>query len=153
MQERAEQAVKAYFDACNSGDRDAFYRLFEPDACHFLPKGMFGPFRDIESLFDQWRRDVIDNGSYWLLDAVFVNPNGQMACAEWTAVKPAQDIHFRGVDIFAFSPEGRIREVRVYYAAPRDPTIGPNELGGFDYAAAGWSVSPDRRGQLSEDGV
>ena len=93
MQERAEQAVKAYFDACNSGDRDAFYRLFEPDACHFLPKGMFGPFRDIESLFDQWRRDVLDNGSYWLLDTVFANPNGQMAWVPWTG--PSLEILFQ----------------------------------------------------------
>lgn len=94
MQEKAEQAVRAYFDACNAGDRDAFYDLFEPDACHFLPKGMFGPFRDIESLFSQWRRDALENGSYWLLDAVFADTKGQTACAEWTAVKPRRTSTF-----------------------------------------------------------
>lgn len=140
----AEDTVRAYFDACNSGDRSAFFRLFETGACHYLPRGMFGPFRDVEGLFEQWRRDALENGAYWLLDTVFADEGGRSAMAEWTAVKPAQRIYFRGVDVFAFSTRGRIEEVRVYYATARDPAIGPNELGGYDYAGAGWSVVTEK---------
>ncbi|WP_349358125.1 nuclear transport factor 2 family protein [Stappia sp.] len=129
------QAVEAYFRACNSGEKSAFFSLFEDNACHYLPKGMFGPFTDVESLYVQWRRDAEDNGAYWVLDTVFADPQAGTAVAEWTAVKPAQKIWFRGVDVFRFAATGKIREVRVYYAAPRDPAIGPNELGGYDYAA------------------
>lgn len=139
-QDRAVTAVRAYFDACNSGDRSAFFELFEEGACHYLPKGMFGPFKDVESLFGQWRRDADENGSYWLLDTAFADAQGRSAVAEWTAVKPAQKIYFRGVDVFAFTPQGRVKEVRVYYATARDPSAGPNELGGYDYAGAGWSL-------------
>jgi len=131
-------AVRGYFAACNSGDRDAFFALFEPGATHFLPKGMFGPFLDVESLFTQWRRDADENGSYWALDTVFADPEAGIATAEWSAIKPAQKIYYRGVDIFRFSAQARIEEVRVYYATARNPELGPNELGGYDYTTDGW---------------
>ena len=141
-------AVKAYFNACNSGDKQAFYALFEDDACHYLPKGMFGPFTDVESLYQQWRRDAEENGSYWVLDTVFADPASRTAMAEWTAVKPGQKIYFRGVDVFVFTEEGKIREVRVYYAAPRDAAIGPNELGGYDYQTGPWARVDNESFQL-----
>lgn len=55
-------------------------------------------------------------------------------------MKPKDGVCFRGVDVFAFDAAGRIVEVRVYYASPRDPAIGDNELGGSDYHGGGWHV-------------
>ncbi len=131
-------AVNAYFEACNSGDRQAFLSLFRPDAAHYLPKGMFGPILDVESLFAQWRRDAEENGSYWIIESCLADARGPAAVAEWTAVKPRQKVHFRGVDWFSFTSDGLIEEVRVYYATARNPDLGPNELGGYDYAGASW---------------
>ncbi|CAN0483714.1 unnamed protein product, partial [Scytosiphon promiscuus] len=45
-QDRAVTAVRAYFDACNSGDRSAFFEMFEGGGCHHLRKGRFGRFHD-----------------------------------------------------------------------------------------------------------
>lgn len=90
--------IENYFEACNTGDRDLFFSLFEVDASHYLPKGMFGPLRDVQSLFDQWRRDAEENGAFWVLESVIVSEETPTAAGEWTAVKPAQNIHFRGVE-------------------------------------------------------
>lgn len=133
-------AVARYFEACNSGDRDLFFGLFAPDAGHYLPKGMFGPFHDVESLFARWREDAGKTGAYWVADRIYADDAARTAIAEWTAVKPKDGVYFRGVDVFAFDEEGRIVEVRVYYASPRDPSIGDNELGGYDYNDGGWHV-------------
>lgn len=141
--------VAAYFEACNSGDRALFFSLFRPGAGHYLPKGMFGPFHDVESLFERWREDVAATGAYWVADRIYADPDRRAAVAEWTAVKPGPGVTFRGVDVFAFDEEGLIAEVRVYYASPRDPAIGDNELGGYDYAAGGWhrpGMDPSPRG-------
>lgn len=135
--------VAAYFDACNSGDREAFFALFRENATHYLPKGMFGPFGDVQSLFDQWRRDAVENGAYWVADRIYADPGMRCAVAEWTAVKPGQSIYFRGVDVFDFDEAGLITQVRVYYASPRDPSIGDNELGGYDYSVGGWHDAAD----------
>lgn len=135
--------VAAYFDACNSGDREAFFALFRENATHYLPKGMFGPFHDVQSLFDQWRQDAATNGAYWVADRIYEDPGKRCAVAEWTAVKPGQNITFRGVDVFDFDEAGLITQVRVYYASPRDPAIGDNELGGYDYAVGGWHAPAD----------
>ncbi len=48
--------------------------------------------------------------------------------------------------MFAFDEAGQISEVRVYYASPRDPGIGDNELGGYDYETGGWHQPDADRG-------
>ena len=133
-----ERSVNAYFEACNSGDRKAFSSLFLPDAAHYLPKGMFGPILDVDNLFAQWRGDAEENGSFWIIESCTADARALAAVAEWTAVKPRQNIHFRGVDLFSFTSDGLFAEVRVYYATARNPDLGPNELGGYDYAGASW---------------
>lgn len=143
--------VERYFKACNYGLEDEFVRLFKPNAVHYLPKGMFGPICDAESLFTQWRRDSEENGSYWILETCFSDAEKMVSVAEWTAVKPAQKIYFRGVDVFIFNSDFFITEVRVYYATARDPKVGPNELGGFEYSAAGWWV-PRESGAYPQHG-
>src|SRR5277367_5847267 len=44
--ETMEAHIRAYFEACNSGDPDRIAPYFEPDAVHYFPPGMYnGPFR------------------------------------------------------------------------------------------------------------
>lgn len=135
-----KERIRDYFRACNNSAKSDFSRLFREDAIHYLPKGMFGPIRDPESLFEQWRRDAEENGSHWILEKCYCDADEMVGIAEWTAVKPAQEIYFRGVDVFLFGEDFLIKEVRVYYATARNPELGPNELGEFDYASTGWWV-------------
>lgn len=136
------RSVADYFQACNSGIKEHFVPLFRENATHFLPKGMFGPLLNVDSLFNQWQEDARQNKAHWVLEKTFVDENQGIAIAEWTAVKAARNIHFRGVDVFEFDSDGLIVEVRVYYATARDPNTGPNELGGYDYSANGWWQPP-----------
>ena len=131
-------SVSSYFEACNTGIKKDFVPLFHKNAAHYLPKGMFGPLLDVESLFNQWQEDARKNRAHWILEKAYADEKQSTAIAEWTAVKTAQNIHYRGVDIFEFDSNGYISEVRVYYATARDPNAGPNELGGYDYSTNGW---------------
>lgn len=137
-----ESLVRAYFEACNAADAERFVKLFEPNAPHFLPKGMFGPIYGPENLAAQWKKDVDGLGASWTIDNLMVDPEAGQATAEWTAFKPGAGKAFRGVDLFHFSERGLISEVRVYYATPRNEHIGINELGGFPYEERGWPL-PD----------
>ncbi|MFN3689012.1 hypothetical protein [Salinarimonas sp.] len=44
------------------------------------------------------------------------------------------------MNVFAFDAQKRIVDVRIAHASPRDPAIGDNELGGYDYHGGGWHV-------------
>lgn len=127
-------AVKAYFEACNSGDRKAFSSLF-------LPKGMAGPFLDVESLFARWRRDAEENDSFWIIENCLADAGELAAFAEWTAVKPQQRIQICGVNWFGFASGRQIEEDRVHCATAWNLDLGPNELGGHEYAGACWWTS------------
>jgi ketosteroid isomerase-like protein len=52
---RMEEAIRGYFDACNTGDAGAVAAYFAPGAVHYFPPDMYeGPFRGGATIGAKW---------------------------------------------------------------------------------------------------
>jgi hypothetical protein len=140
-----EASIRAYFDACNSGDIDRIAAFFEPAAVHYFPPGMYGgPFRGAHTIARKWHEAVTTLGSVWTVDQVLCDPRTRRAVIEWSHFKRRSGVLLRGDEWYVFSPRGLIEEIRAYYASPQDPSLQRLELGGFDYAGRGYPLTrPD----------
>ncbi|MFB6102093.1 MAG: nuclear transport factor 2 family protein [Haloplanus sp.] len=148
--EEIETTIREYFEACNAGDVEEIASFFAADAVHYFPPGMYeGPFEGGQTIGERWAKAVDELGSVWTVDRITADPENATAVMEWTHFKTDEERILRGDEWYDFDPEtGLIEEIRAYYAAPEDPDLDRNELGGFDYAARGYPVeSPlDRDG-------
>jgi len=138
-----ERRIRDYFDACNDADYEGIRSHFVPDgAVHYFPPGMYGgPFVGSDAIAARWVAAVRDLGSVWTVDQVVTDPPGARAVIEWSHFKTATSTLLRGDEWYVFDPEnGLIREIRAYYAAPQDPGLPRNELGGFDYRERGYPI-------------
>jgi hypothetical protein len=137
-----EAWIRAYFAACNSGEVERIASYFEPDAVHFFPPGMYGgPFRGASTIAQRWHDAVERLGSVWTVDQVLCDPHTRRAVIEWSHLKRHQKILLRGDEWYLFSARGLIQEIRAYYASPQDPALKRLELGGFDYAGRGYTMT------------
>ncbi|MCJ8159012.1 nuclear transport factor 2 family protein (plasmid) [Sphingomonas sp. LaA6.9] len=137
-----EQWIRDYFDACNSGDIERIAAFFEADGVHYFPPGMYeGPFKDAHTIGRKWSEAVERLGSYWTVDQVICDPETRRAVIEWTHFKRKSGVILRGDEWYIFSPEGRIKEIRAYYASPQDGELQTLELGGFDYVGRGYPLA------------
>lgn len=134
--------VVRYFEACNHGDADAIAACFTPDAVHYFPPGMYGgAFRGGRAVGERWVAARRDLGSRWALERVAVDPDANVAVAEWTHYKVKQGRALRGDEWYEFDPaSGLISEIRAYYASPQAPELARLELAEFDYAGRGYSL-------------
>ena len=139
-----EAKIRAYFDACNSGDADAIAAFFTPDAVHYFPPGMYeGPFRGAATIGRRWAEAVRHLGSAWTVDQVICDPATGRAVIEWTHFKTKEGKVLRGDEWYLFDREtGLIAEIRAYYASPQAPDLARLEIGGFDYPGRGYPMSP-----------
>jgi methyltransferase len=139
-----EALMRRYFDACNEADVDKIAACFVPDAVHYFPPGMYdGPFRGAMTIAQKWRAAVETLGSCWTVDRLVTQPLIHVAVMEWTHFKTRQGTILRGIEWYDFDPDtGLIREIRAYYASPQAPELKQQELGGFDYAARDYPLSP-----------
>lgn len=142
--QQMEDAIRGYFNACNSGDPDAIARFFTPDAVHYFPPGMYeGPFRTASKIGQRWQDAVERLGSVWTVDQVVCDPGTGRAVIEWTHFKTYQGTTLRGDEWYVFDTEtGLIEEIRAYYASPQDSSLAVLELGGFDYEGRGYPTEP-----------
>lgn len=137
-----EAFVRAYFEACNTGDPAHIATYFEPDAVHYFPPGMYGgPFRGALEIGKRWQYAVENFGSYWTVDQFMGEPRSRRAVIEWSHFKRKQHTVLRGDEWYRFSPRGLIEEIRAYYASPQNKTLAALELGGFDYAGRGYPLN------------
>lgn len=137
-----ESHIRAYFDACNTGDPERIAPYFEPDGVHYFPPGMYGgPFRGGLEIGKRWQAAVQNLGSYWTVDHFIGEPETRRAVIEWTHFKRAQNTMLRGDEWYLFSEAGLIQEIRAYYASPQDRGLTALELGGFDYAGRGYPLN------------
>lgn len=140
-QSSMEAHIRAYFDACNSGDPERIAEYFEPDGVHYFPPGMYGgPFRGALEIGKRWQAAVQNFGSYWTVDHFIGDPQTRRAVIEWTHFKRKQGTMLRGDEWYVFSERGLIREIRAYYASPQDRSLTALELGGFDYEGRGYPL-------------
>jgi uncharacterized protein GlcG (DUF336 family) len=139
-----EDAIRRYFDACNSGDAAAVAAFFVPDAVHYFPPGMYeGPFVGAGTIGRRWAAAVRDLGSVWTVDQVICDPATARAVIEWTHFKTAKGTVLRGDEWYLFDrATGLIREIRAYYASPQEARLDRLELGGFDYGGRGYPLDP-----------
>jgi hypothetical protein len=136
--------IRAYFEACNSGDIERIASYFEPDAVHFFPPGMYGgPFRGAYTIAQKWHDAVNQLGSVWTVDQVLCDPPTRRAVIEWSHFKRRTGVVLRGDEWYLFSPRGLIEEIRAYYASPQDASLKRLELGGFDYAERGYPTAAE----------
>jgi hypothetical protein len=137
-----EKWIRAYFEACNSGDIGRIASHFESDAVHFFPPGMYGgPFRGACTIAQKWHDAVTRLGSVWSVDQVLCDPSTRRAVIEWSHFKRSTGVLLRGDEWYVFSARGLIEEIRAYYASPQDASLKRLELGGFDYAGRGYPLA------------
>ncbi|MFF2847681.1 nuclear transport factor 2 family protein [Streptomyces sp. NPDC058001] len=139
---RMEATIRAYFQGCNDADVDAMAATFHPDAVHYFPPGIGGPWRGARTIGENWRALVMRIGSAWSIERLMAEPESLQAVIEWTHWKTALGGYLRGDEWYRFDPEtGLITEIRAFYAATSD---GRDEvtLEGFDYEAEGYHLVP-----------
>ena len=140
-----EAHIRAYFEACNSGDPERIATYFEPDGVHYFPPGMYGgPFRGALEIGRRWQAAVENFGSHWTVDHFIGEPETRRAVIEWTHFKRKQNTILRGDEWYIFSERGLIQEIRAYYASPQDRELARLELGGFDYTGRGYPQEAPR---------
>jgi ketosteroid isomerase-like protein len=140
---RMEEAIRGYFDACNTGDAAAVAAYFAPGAVHYFPPDMYeGPFRGGETIGAKWSWAVQTLGSHWTVDEIICDPDTDRAVIEWTHQKTKTGVVLRGDEWYRFDPaSGLITEIRAYYASPQAAGLDRLELGGFPYAERGYAAS------------
>ena len=117
--------IRAYFDACNSGDAEAVALFFTKEAVHYFPPGRYeGPFVGADTIGRRYAESVEKLGSVWTVDHVICDPETGRAVIEWTHFKTDQGTVLRGDAWYVFDQETRlIREIRAYFASPQDPNL------------------------------
>jgi len=139
--EAIEAVVRRYYDACNEANRKKMIECLVDDAVHYFPAGApQGPFVGAEAIADGWIDAVQRLDSRWTIDRLAIDERTQDAVVEWTHFKPKLGSYLRGDEWFRFSPDGRIAEIRAYYACPPVDPSQSAEIGSFDYAGRGYAV-------------
>jgi hypothetical protein len=138
-----ETLMRTYFEGCNEADTEKMISCFAPNAIHYFPAGApQGPFIGAKAIAEGWCSAVERLGSIWTVDRLIIDDERLEAVMEWTHFKPAVGGYLRGDEWYRFNEELLIEEIRAYYACPPTPGVATHEIGGFDYAARGYPLSP-----------
>jgi ketosteroid isomerase-like protein len=141
-----EAVVRRYYDGCNTADVAKMVSCFTPDATHYFPvDAPQGTFVGADAIAQGWKTFVERAGSQWTIDRLVTDEQAGEVAIEWTHWKRASGTHLRGAEICRFADDGRISEIRAYYAVPVHDPARSFELGGFDYAARGYPLEPPVR--------
>lgn len=131
--------VRAYYEACNSGDAERVAACFTPDAVHWFTRRE--PYRGAEEIGRWTALGVAQLGGVWTVEHGI--DDGREAVIEWTMQwtdpRSGERRIDRGTEWFRFE-DGRIAEVRAYHhGSPKNPS---GDLVGFDHAGSGHTVLP-----------
>lgn len=142
-----ETQARTYFKCCNKAEAAAIAGRFSPAAVHYFPSGIPGtPVIGAPAIAERLVGATRTAGSVWTVDAVVVSHVDPLVVVEWTNFRTHDGSYLRGDEWILFDPEsGLIDEIRPYYAAPPRPEVERSELGGFDYRARGYPISPPFR--------
>jgi hypothetical protein len=140
--ETLKRNCEEFYEACNSGEVARMTPYLSPDAVHYFPAGgSISILHGAEAIAAAWRDAVLNHGSRWTLDHVIVDAERGEAALEWTHWKTNYGGHVRGGEFYLFDHEGKITELRAYYAAPATDTRERYELALFEYGQRGYSTS------------
>ena len=137
-----EKTIRSYFDACNTGNADAVMAFFTENGTHYFPEGSpFGILVGARSIGDCWAKCVRELGSFWTVDNFVGDPNTGKAAIEWTHFKKKNGLTLRGDEWYQFSSDGKISEIRAYYACPTHEGVIEHRIGGLDYQGRGYPLA------------
>lgn len=141
-QKQLERTVRKYFEGCNHASREELYKVLADNVVHYFPPGVGGPYKGKEAVASLWIGFVREKGSRWTIDRLV--SDGNEVVVEWSHFKTKVGEVIRGAEWYEFNSEGKIVEIRAYYASPRDSGRKANELQGFPYAEKGFAAGPPR---------
>ncbi len=134
-----EDALRAYFEACNSGEVARIAACLAADAVHYFPGDLFGgPCHGAVAIAEKTRFAVLNFGAFWTIDRIVCDPGTAQAATEWTLENRSIGTLLRGSEWYTFAANGVLQEVRAYLASPPHRDRRRHELGGFDYATLGY---------------
>ncbi|MFD7713148.1 nuclear transport factor 2 family protein [Streptomyces sp. NPDC059786] len=139
---RMEDTIRTYFEGCNEADVEKMAARFTPEAVHYFPPGLDGPWKGNRTIGENWRQLVLTIGSAWSIERMIIEPESFQAVIEWTHWKTKLGGYLRGDEWYVFDPEtGLISEIRAFYASAPD---GRDEvtMQGYDYEANGHRMTP-----------
>ena len=143
--EQMERSIRDYFDAANRADRKGIVSFFVPEGTHYFPEGSpFGVLRGAAAIADCWVNCVNEIGSHWTVDNFAGDPESGQAVIEWTHFKNKLGLILRGDEWYRFADDGRITEIRAYYAAPTHAGVKEHRIEGLDYAGRGYPMAAGR---------
>ena len=93
---RMEERIRVYFDGCNEADVDGMAAQFTPDAVHYFPPGVQGPWIGARTIGENWRRLTLTAGSAWYIERVIAEPQSLQAVIEWTHWRTRYGTYLRG---------------------------------------------------------
>jgi ketosteroid isomerase-like protein len=107
--------VRAYYDACNSGDAGAVAAHFTDDAEHLFTRQP--PVRGARNIGEQTAKAVEHAQARWEVEHGI--ESGDEAVIEfvnhWTDPRDGEGKTIRGTEWLRFAADGRIEQVRAYY--------------------------------------
>jgi hypothetical protein len=83
---------------------------------------------------------VAELGSHWTVDNFAGDAQSGQAVVEWSHLKRKAGQLLRGDEWYRFADDGRISEIRAYYASPTHDGVREHRIGGFDYAGQGYTL-------------
>ncbi len=129
--------VRAYYDACNTGDAEQVACFFTDDAVHYYTR--LGPHAGAHTIGEHTKWAVENIEGHWVLESGI--DDGEQAVIEWTMTwrdpKSGERRLDRGTEWFRFR-DGKICEVRAYHHGNKKNPSG--DLLGFDHAGRGYTT-------------
>jgi ketosteroid isomerase-like protein len=114
------QAVRTYFDGCNSGDIALLMSTLAPEVIHYFLPSSHPPITGAEALAQYWRWWKENLDPLWAVDHVIAR--GDEVVSEWSVMR-----------------DSRIVEVRAYFMASSKHSI---QLPTFPYGDRGYLPAP-----------
>ena len=137
IEQKIEQMVIAYFEACKVQDAKAISQCFASGAVHYLPH--LPPLHGGETIGNALVNDLRNRGGRYFIDKILTSVKQCAAGVEWSRIFQQNDRILRGYEYCEFDPASMlIREIRGYYAAVPQQATARHELVGFDYAGRGY---------------
>ena len=140
------RTVETYYVGCNTADVELMCSTLTADAVHYFPHGApQGPFVGGRVIAEGWAAAVERLGSRWTIDRLMIDADAGdhgEAVIEWTHHKTRAGGRLRGVEWCRFVADGRLAEIRAFYACPPTAPDGDYRLGGIDYEGRGYPMEP-----------
>ena len=107
--------IRAYYEACNSGDAEAVAAYFTEDATHLFTR--MAPVHGARRIGEQTAQAVEHAQASWHVEhGIEAGDEAVIEFANhWTDPRDGEQRTVRGTEWFRFAADGRIEEVRAYY--------------------------------------